>query len=335
MHCIAEDVRSTYWRSVSAERLIKKLSALEIRTKKALADSRALYNTQQASPITTLTYTRELVEIKRTIQELNRDLSMARAQLAALMSLPQGTKFTLSQPGRAPGIPEFSKSPQEMLETALRDRSEIREVAYQSRINAHEADAALLELLPGIQVVAGSNYDSNSFLLNADWLNWGAKASWHLIKVFQHPAKQDVIDAQDQLLAERATALGVTIALQVHISRVRYKNYRKEYQTALEYYDVQQKLAEQMRIEAQAERVSEQTLIREEMNTLVAEVRRDIAYVNLQTAFAALYASIGADPFGSEIDKDQSVKALAGTLRQLWFERGDQQTKAGTKLAKN
>ncbi|MEQ1712984.1 MAG: hypothetical protein ABL908_16495, partial [Hyphomicrobium sp.] len=71
------------------------------------------------------------------------------------------------------------------------------------------------------------------------------------------------------------------------------------------------------------DRVSKQTLIREEMNTLVAEAKHDIAYATLQNAYANLFSSMGLDPYAWEIDRDQSVADLSAQLRDLWLERGD------------
>lgn len=126
------------------------------------------------------------------------------------------------------------------------------------------------------------------------------------------------------MLRERALAVGMAVMTQVHVSRVRFHHFSKELQTATEYLEVQRRLVGLMREEASADRISEQTLIREEMNTLVAEVKRDIAYSNLQNAFANVYSSMGLDPYAGEFDPRQlGVKPLAGALRALWVERGD------------
>ena len=60
-----------------------------------------------------------------------------------------------------------------------------------------------------------------------------------------------------------------------------------------------------------------------ELNTLVAEVKRDIAFANMQNAFANVFASVGLDPFDNEKPTDIGVKELAGQLKSLSFERGD------------
>lgn len=324
---IVEDVRTAYWRAVSAERLMRRLGQLEHRTQQALASTRELYNNRDTSPITALTYERELVEIKRSIQELERDLKVAKSQLAALMNLKPGTQFALVVPPRSSKSPGLTMGLGEMVDVALRFRSELREVGYQRRINSHEADAALLELLPGFQMYAGSNYDSNSFLMNAAWFDWGYKASWNLLKVFQYPAKRDVVTLQDDVLKERQLALTMAIMTQVHVSRVRYLHLRKELATADEYLDVQRRLLSQMRTEAAADRISEQTLIREEMNTLVAEVKHDIAFAAVQTAYANLFSSMGLDPYAEELAQHMSVSEVASGLRARNLERGDASAK--------
>ncbi|MEO0672025.1 MAG: TolC family protein, partial [Pseudomonadota bacterium] len=164
---IVEDVRTAFWRAVTAERLVARMSRLEARTRRALANTRKLSTEEETSPVTALTYERELVTIKRTIQELRRDLSVAKTQLAALMNVKPGRHFHLKYPrldGRGLALPGRVN---DMIWTAMNKRSELRDVAYRKRINMKEADAALLELLPGLQLYAGANYDSNDFLLNS------------------------------------------------------------------------------------------------------------------------------------------------------------------------
>ena len=320
---VIEDVRTAYWRAVSAERMVQKLAQLEGRTKKALASTRALYAGGDTSPITALTYERELVEIRRTAEELQRELSTAKTQLAALMNLPPETPFTLSAEELNAKAPALDIDPHERISAALFFRSEFKENAYQRRINEQEARAALVELLPGIDLYAGENYDSNKYLDNNSWVNWGAKASWNLVKVFQYPAKRDVVAAQDDLLDARALALTMAVMTQVHVSRIRYLHAARELALARDYYDVQQRLVKQMRAEAAAERISEQTLIREEMNALVSEAKRDIAFAAVQNAYANIFASVGLDPYASDVNFSGGVGELEAQLKGLWLERGD------------
>jgi outer membrane protein TolC len=330
---VIEDVRTSYWRAVSADRMVKKLVVLEGRTKKALDNAKALFEGKEASPITGLTYERELIEIKRTAQELRRELSVAKTQLAALMNVAPGSSFQLSGEEINAKAPAISVDEREMTAMALLNRPELRDIAYQRRINEREAHAALLELLPGIQLYGGGNYDTNKYLDHNRWVGWGAKASFNVVKVFQYPHRKDVINAQDELLDARALALTMAVMTQVHVSRIRYAHVSAELITARSYFDVQDRLVRQMRTEASADRISEQTLVREEMNTLVAEAKRDIAFAGAQNAFANVFASMGLDPYAADIDTTLSVKALSAQIKGLWLERGDFSAHGKIKLA--
>ncbi len=320
---IVEDVRTAYWRAVTSERLQARLKALEARTERAIADARKLYAERQTSPVAALTYERELIEIKREAQRVEGELQIARSQLAALINLPPGTPFRLAvapEGGRAGlglGIPDRN-----LVEVALANRSEVREVLYRERINSREAEAALLELLPGINVFVGGNADSNALLHNSSWVGWGAKASWNLMRVFQYPQRRDLIASQDALLRQRALALTMAIMTQVHVSRARYAHAARELGTAAEFNRVQRNLLAQMRASASSETVSEQTLIREEMNALIAEVKYDLAHATLQNARANVYASLGLDAFGSDAIAATSVPDLARNLRTTWMGGG-------------
>ena len=328
-HRVIEDVRTAYWRTVSADRLLEKLRSLDRRVRRVQAESRAITDDRQTSPITAATYERELVEIKRAIEEIERDLSVARTQLASLMNVSPGTAFRLADSVRPTNGFDIGMPVRDMIWTALNNRPELREVWYHQRIARHELDAALLELLPGLHAYAASNYDSNDFLFHNDWVNWGAKASWNVLRVFHYPRKRDVIEAQQALLDEKSLAVAMAIMTQVHVSRVRFLQLNKELGTAQEYLDVQRRLLALMREEAAAGRISEHSLIREEMNGLVAETKRDIAYAMLQNAYANVHASMGLDPVPQNLSPDATIAEIAASLRASF---SDQRWRTGWRI---
>ncbi|MFZ1815338.1 MAG: TolC family protein [Rhizobiaceae bacterium] len=320
---IIEDVRTAYWRAVSADRLLAGFQALEKRIGAALSNSRALRRDGFTSPAAELTFQRELLDIKRNIQRLERELRTSRIQLAALINLDPSRRFDLVIPERRLDGLNLQIASREMMRLALLNRPEIREVAYKGRINAREGEAALLELLPGIQLYAGTNFDSNSFLLNNSWVGWGAKAGWNLMRLFAYPAKQGVIGAEAALIDQQALATTMAIMTQVEVARLRYGLLRRSADTARQYYAVQVQLRDHVKASAGVDAASEQSLIREEMNTLVASADYDIAFADLQNAFAAIYTSIGVDPWGDELDVNLPVDELTARLRDTWRARGD------------
>lgn len=320
---IIEDVRTAYWRAVSAERLLSGFRELEGRVVKAQAQTRAIRKAGETSALAALTYERELVDIKKQIQRLDRELVTAKAQLAALINIRPGTPFSLVVPRRDIADISLDGVSGDVALDAIRNRPEMRELLYKMRINDKEHDAAILSLLPSPALYAGLNVDSNDFLYNTNWVSWGAKASWNAMQVFAYPARKGAIEAEGDVLKAQAQALAIAIATQVHIAQARYKLLRKSAATAAEYYNIQRGILEQTRVSVRGGAASEQTLIREEMNTLVASVEFDVAYADLQNAFAAVYASLGVDPHDVPIAPSMSVSDLASALRTTWSVRGD------------
>jgi outer membrane protein TolC len=319
---VVEDVRTAYWRAVTSERLASRMRGLEARVQTAMRDARRQYSDASINPVAAISYERDLVEVRRQIQQVDADLAVAKSQLAALMNLTPGTPFRLVD-SRGTSVPTLNRSPAEMIRIAVNNRPEMREVQYRLRINDKESTAALLELLPGAQLYLGGNYDSNKFLFNNNWLAYGAKASWNLLKIAQFPARKASIDAQDTMLDQRSMALTMAIMTQVHVSRARYGLAYRDLKTAADMLNVQNKLRAQIRSQIAVDKSGQQLLIKEELNALLAEVRFDLAHAQLQNAFASVYGALGLDPIDSTINVNAQTKILAGQLEQLWRKRGD------------
>ncbi len=320
---IVEDVRTAYWRAVASERLLSRLNALEGKTQKAIADSRALVAERQTSPVVALTYQRELLEIRREAKQIEGELRVARSQLAALMNLPPDARFRLASDRSGAGRPPVNVDSRRLIRIAIMNRPEVRDVAYRLRSNERELDAALLEALPGINMFVGPSVSTDSFLFNENWIGWGAQASWNLLKVFQYPERQKLVQSQAELLDQRNLAVTMAIMTQVHVSRARYLHAREELSIAGQLKNVQHDLLDQIAASTTTEQTSEQTLIREEMNTIVSDVRYDLAYANVQNAFANIYASIGLDAYPPVDIERASVAQIKEALSRTWVGRGD------------
>ncbi len=158
--------------------------------------------------------------------------------------------------------------------------------------------------------------NSNTYLFNGNWVSWGAQASWNLLKVFSYQDRRDAVDAKDQLLDARALAVTMAVMTQVHVSRARLYHAGREYRIAERYFDVQTRILSQIRSALAAGKISEQTAIREEMNTLVATVKRDMAYAEAESAAAALIGSLGVTP-GEGLDyKSMSLAEIKTAIAE-------------------
>lgn len=321
---IIEDVRTAYWRAVSAERLVKKLSVLEDDVTQALTNSRRTHSELQVKPLEALTYQRELMETKEEVQQLQRDLIIAKQQLAALMNLKPEEEFELVLPKRDIRAVKLNIDGEQMVTIALNNRPEMREIAYRQRINEREGTAALLDLLPSLRIHGGFNYDDNSFLFNNSWANWGARTSWNLLEAFRYPARKNTVEAQDELLHQRSLALTMAVITQVHVSRIRFEHAYRQVQTMQELHGIQESILEQINSGYAAKRVSEQSLIREKMNAMIADAKYDIALATLHNAFANVYASMGINPYGDDVVGDEDIADMTNKLQAYWARQGDQ-----------
>jgi outer membrane protein TolC len=289
---------------------------LERDVRRSLQNTRRLSRDGLSQPLPALTYERELISIKRELQKLERELVVSRQQLAALVNLSPDQRFRLQVP-RYRRVPRaLSWEAHAMIDVALSNRPEVRQIMYDKRINQKQATAALLETLPEIQVFAGPNVNSNSYLYKGNWVAWGAKASWNMMKVFSYPAVRSESDQNDKLLDTRALAITMAIMTQVHVSRAKFANLSKEFQTASEYRAVQRRLYRQVRGETAAERSAQRDLIRERMNTIVADAKYDIAYADLQNAYGNILASMGADIIQPDVSNNMDVVELTRHVRQ-------------------
>lgn len=313
---LMQDVRGLYWRAVSHDRLNEKLTSVLERVSQALEQSRKIEADRLETPLTALTYQRELMDVKRTLQEIQRELSLTKIQLAALMNLPPGADYELEIPVRNElDIPNLDMNVETMEELSLLNRSELREIAYQQRINSKETKAALLELLPGIDLSIGRTHSDNSFLFNKDWTNYGAAVSWNLVNVFKLSSTNHVYRSREDVLKARRMAMSMAVLTQVHVSLAQFIHSRNEFQTWSEYYDTQTRILDQVNAAAQTNSISQQNVIQEEMSTLVAEVRYDVAHADLQNAYADIYAAMGLDSIPENVDIS-NIKLYSEQLRK-------------------
>jgi len=326
---LVEDVRTAYWRAVSAERLMNQIEELQRSTQAALELAEQQEKVGLSSPLAPLGYQREMLGIRRDVQALARELGVAKRQLGALMNLPPRTAYRVALPPTSidwepqPLAGANANDGEALLRTAIENRPELREVAYQLRSNDREATAAYLRMLPSLRVSVGSNHSDNSFLYNGNWVGWGARASWNLLNAFRLPAEQQKIKAQGQSLDHRQLALTTAVATQVEVSQARYVLRLEEFRTARRFHEVQVRIEAQIEAGVQVGTLGRQALIRERMNTLVSKVRYDMALADLQNAYANVYASLGIDPVTVEMRTTEPVASLSAKLRAMWAQRRD------------
>ena len=318
---LVQEVRSAYWRAVSAERVLPRIQLLNESVSRALESAQLIVDRKLQAPLTPLNYQRDLLNIQREVRRYFRELSTAKTQLASMMGVPPGAQFDLVMPPSETTVPVINLDSQKMEEQALLLRPELRAIDYKKRINAREVKAVFLELFPSLKVSFGGYYNSNSLLFYQNWLTYAAQVSWNLLSVFRTPAKLKAIEAHGQMLDAQSLALSLSILTEVHVGAAQFVHAKEEYKDALNYQQAQAAIAEHTNNLWLTHRTNDLLLIRERVNHVAADVRLDTARSGLETAYATLMASLGEEAVPASLG-EQNVAQLADSIRRYWESSG-------------
>jgi outer membrane protein TolC len=301
VHTIIQDVRSAYWRAVAAERVLSRIDPLMSRIETALASSAQIEQQQLRAPTEALTYRRGLLDALRQLQAQKRELRLAKTELAALINLRPGEDFTLEAPETQASLPPVTSTGEQLEVLALANRPEVRELDYQTRISQKETRKALLRLLPGIELDLGAHYDSNKYLVNNDWADYGVKVTWNLLNILRIPGAMAVAEANEEVVDARRMAISMAVLAQVHVAQTNYDEARIQYQTARELADLDARILDQAKAAAGTS-LGELQVIQTELAAVQSQLRRDLAFADANNAFGRLFLSIGADPLPEALD---------------------------------
>ncbi|MGY3901478.1 TolC family protein [Aeromonas lusitana] len=291
---VLQDVRSAYWRALGAQRLLPEVDKLLARTRLALdsarqAETQGLLPRQQA-----LAYQRALIDSVSLLNQRRQDLEFARAELAALMSLPSGSKMELADTPE-PKLPILAQTIDNMEQIALENRPEIMEEWYRKRANQQDIKIAKAEMWPNVSLNWGYNYDSNQYLYNNHWSETGLQVSINLLKILRLPAIQNMEVSQKVTDDTRRVALSMAVLTQVRVGALRYNLAAQEVAFADESLRVDQSLLHYAQAARTSDQGSELEVIRSEGRYLLSRYQREAAYSQAQAAWGRLYNSVGLD----------------------------------------
>ena len=316
---ITRDIIRSYWKAQASENLLEKLNPLLKRVEDALADSQYIEELLISAPMDSLLYQKELLDVQRTLQTQQRALINSKNELATLMGLLPGEKFTLADNDTY--LTNINMDIQSMEEIALLSRPELMESRYQKRISSKDTRAAMLALIPSLKFNAAYGYTDNDLLLNQDTTEYGASIGGNLFDIFSIGATRKASKANEELIAERHLAIAMTVLSQVHLSNINYDLAIEEYDTAQRYLDVAQRISKQVQNAQKVSRFGELEVIREEASLLVAELRKDLAFSEMQHSIGQIYASIGKDILPAD-HQNLSIEDLGNSIKDNLAEWG-------------
>ncbi len=319
IHRLLQNVRSAYWRTVSATQLTARLKELKSKVESVIVKSDNVIRERLQMPVKALKQRRSMLDLKNQINSLEEDLRVAKLQLAALMNIRDPSSFDIVIPEDAQAVPELKYHINQLEEYALMNRPELRQLDYKKRIASSKAKTALLGMLPSLNLGVSANHTSNKYVYNNDWVNAGASVSWDLLRLLSYGSYKDMQVAEESLLEASSLSLSMAILLQVNVSVAQYMHARDQYNDHMRYFDTQRAIGDQVDKMRKSERIGRQEHMRETLNSLLSELRYYDSVSKLQTAYANVTTAAGLDP--KSLDPDLlSLSDLIASLKEFFPE---------------
>jgi len=314
---LMQDVRTAFWRMAGTQQLEGEIDKILGSARQALKDAQGIESERLAAPLAILQYQKDLLEIIRKLEELSETLRLAKTELASLLGVSPSQKFELKLPEnsalQAPGI---SLPIDKMEEMALQLRPELREEIYNNRITTEETHKAILRLLPGIEFKTGYNHDSNSYLLNNNWLELSGLISNNLMELVSAPARFSQIDAQEKLGDTRRLSVYMAVLTQVHLSYQQFLVADQQYKRTMELDGINQKISKHITTDAENDAKTELERIRATTNALMSRLQTLEAYASIQSSLGRVYVSMGLDPLPAFIE-NYDINTLATSIEAV------------------
>lgn len=293
---IAEETRGAYWRAVALQTLLPEIDKVTPHVNEALRLSGLAMQDVAVDPVHFINFQRDLLNTRRELNDVYAQLAGAEHHLRNLANILTPAELVLDARMNTAGITLPQRTGADDVALALSLRPEMRQSFYEARVTEQEVHATILQMLPGATLTQALTSDSNSFLLHGNWIGWSARIASNLIEIVRLPEKLDAVDAQQEANTRNAMVAAAAIAMQVHVARARLAVEHAVYRDAEDYARNQAVLLQQVKNSVRAGKLPEQMIAREQLSTLLAQVRAIVAYGELEAAYAAYHSALGMAP---------------------------------------
>ena len=319
---IVKEVIGAYWKALAAQRLLPLLEKTLLDAQVALDSYEALRQSRLSPPLETLEQHRDLLFIVSQLRRIQADMLMSRVKLAALINVPMHMSFEIAQPEEYLLTPPQLKAPIEELETkGLVLRPDLREEAYQERIDKTEVYKEIIRMLPGVSLFVGTNYDSNKFLTNHYWTELGARATMSLLNLITGPMQIRSANTKVEVTRTRRLAQTVAALVQINLSYHQYMQAIEDYSFSEKINKIEEKILSIAESERAAEAQSKLGLIRRAVSAVRAQVEHDRALSDIYLFWGNMYFALGGELVPLDF-ADADLSSMAAAIRarmELWW----------------
>jgi outer membrane protein TolC len=301
---LVKSTQEAYWKAVAADRLLPRLRPLLVDAQRMLDAGRQASRENLVPPLQGLDYQQNMLSVVGQLRHMQTDLNTATVQLASLINVPSDTPIQFAPMDLDIQPPNSAVDPRQLEALALAMRPELREEAYQEKIDQQDVYKEIIKMLPGVGILGSLNYDTNRYLYNPNWAQLGVNASFNLMSLIEGPKAIAAAKTSVQVSYQRRLALSVAVLTQVNLSYQDYLASAQELDIAKQIDDVEQKIRVASANASQAQEESEADRVRRELASMVSEFTYDRSIAQVHTALTNLYTSVGVDLVPPNADTD-------------------------------
>lgn len=85
----------------------------------------------------------------------------------------------------------------------------------------------ILKTLPGFEIIAAQNYNSNDLLVNNNWADLSLTLTQNLLNVFTLPSRLSQVEAEERLTDLKRKTLLAAIMTQTHVAYDSFQHSRE------------------------------------------------------------------------------------------------------------
>lgn len=295
-HQLMVDLERAYWRKAAFKQATSKREWIGSRVDYALSLSTKHIEENPDDRMTELMFQRELIDIKRWYESMYRTLASANSDLAKLINVPQGSEFSVSRDAINPHgelTHLLTQSVDDLFKKALENRPELRKAFYNVDRSELKSKQAILKHLPGLNLFISANNDTNSFVLNQNFLSAGANLSWdvlNLTKVSDTKAKGKLSTA---LKEQEVSVVASAIMAQIMLAKTEVENMDEEITLAWKAKNIQGQITSNFQKDMTESMGRETHLVKEELLRELSVLREDISRAEYKAGQARLAQSLG------------------------------------------
>ncbi|GGG01616.1 MULTISPECIES: TolC family protein [Cysteiniphilum] len=299
---LIQEVVSAYWKAWTAQTMISEVTRFKEKAELALKRSKEAANSKANTPQIELDYQQVLIKAIRKINQLNAQIADAKSTLARLMNASPDSKFELTNPGTdLAQLPDINPQFEKMDTLALIYRPELRQASYQAEIAKKGIQAAIINMLPGIDFTFGYNATNNEFMRNQYWWGGNIGASLNLIQtVLTGPYAISLANQTHSFEQLKQIATTITVLTQVRIAYTNYLLWQEDAHYAVQEAKVSMALFDHAEKLEKANQGNEQITIRRGIEAISAQFDKDVTLARAHEALSKLYQSIGLDIMPAE-----------------------------------